>query len=159
MLIYRSNFWLIASQRLLDVMHFTAWTDPLFWFQLYWAMHNYDWFLWAFTNSHNEEFSIAMESIQNKALSMLFKTLQLKWQKYLTEVNVSVSTLTFPSCCFIGIHFITERDKNINKKKTDICSCLQPHGSVLIATHIEMIELVVKFATTLLFRLERKNSG
>lgn len=100
-----------------------------------------------------------MESIQNKALSMLFKTLQLKSQKYLTEVNVSVSTLTFPSCCFIGIHFITERDKNINKKKTDICSCLQPHGSVLIATHIEMIELVVKFATTLLFRLERKNSS
>lgn len=158
MLIYRSNFWLITSQRLLDVMHFTAWIDPLVWFQLYWAMHNYDWFLWAFTNSHNEDFSIAIESIQNKALSMLFKTLQLKSQKYLREVNVSVSTLTFPSCRFIGIHFITERDKNINKKKTDICSCLHPRGSILIATHIEMIELVVKFATTLLFRLERRNT-
>lgn len=84
------------------VKHFTAWIDPLFWFQLYLAMHNRDWFLWAFTNSHNEEFSIAIESIQSKVLSMLFKTLQLRSQKYLREVNVSVSILTFPSCCYLA---------------------------------------------------------
>lgn len=149
---------MIASQRLLDVMHFIAWIDPLFWFQLYWALHNYDWFLWAFTNSHNEEVSIGIESISNKAFSMLFKTLQLKSQKYLREVNVSVFTLTFPSCYFLGILFITERDKNINKKWPNICPCLHLHGCILIATHIEMFKLVVKFATTLMFRLERKNA-
>lgn len=79
---------------------------------------------------------------------MLFKTLQLKSQKYLREVNDSVPTLIFPSCCFIGIHFTTERDKTINKN-TNIHSRLHPHGSVLIATLTEMTEL--KFATALLF--------
>lgn len=156
MLIYRSIFWLISSQRFLDVMHFTAWIDPLFWFQLYRAMNNYDWFLWAFTNSHNEEFNIAIESIQNKAFSKLFKTLLLKSQKCLREVNVLMYTLTFPSCCFIGIYSITERDKNINKKKTNICSCLHPHGSALIVTHMEKTELVVKSANICkVFKVEK----
>lgn len=148
---------MIASQRLLEVKHFTAWINPLFWFQLYWAMHNYDWLLWAFTNSHNEEFSIAIESIESKALSMLFKTSQLRSQKYLREVNVSVPTLTFPSRCFIGIHFTTERDKNINKKKTDTCSCLHPHGKCPNCHSYRGDELVLKFVTTLLLRLEKEN--
>lgn len=121
-------------------------------------MHNYDWLSQAFTNSHNEEFSIAIQSIESKDLSMLFKTLQLRSQKYLREVNVSVPTLTFPSCCFIGIHLTTERDKNINKKKTDICSCLHPHGKCPNCHSYRDDQLVLKIATTLLLRLERENT-
>lgn len=89
---------------------------------------------------------------------MLWKTLQLRSQKYLREVNVSVPTLTFPSCCFIGIHFITERDKNINKKKTNIRSCLHPHGKCFNCHSWRDDELVLKFATTLFLRPEKKNT-